>query len=234
MPGRQRIPRPPSHRPGGEPPWASIPVEQRARVTLDDVRAAMATMGPAKPWPPAVPAAQVPFTGLPAAVLVAVFEEDGQARVILTRRSAGLRSHTGEVSFPGGRLDPEEEPLAAALREASEEIGLHPDDVEILGQLEPLATLSSRSGITPFVGALAGRPTLTPNPHEVEHAFDVAFATLLDTSIYKEERWDTPWGEDRPVHFFDLPHDIVWGATARILHQLLETLALNVLSGRTG
>ena len=234
MPGRQRIPRPPSTRPGGEPPWATLPSAARTRVTIDDVRAAMATMGPAKPWPPAVPAAQVPFTGKPAAVLVPLFEEDGNARVILTRRSDRLRSHTGEVSFPGGRLDPEESPLAAALREAAEEIDLDPDAVDIVGQLEPLATLSSRSGITPFVGVLDHRPTLRPNPAEVEHAFDVALAELMDPAVYREERWDTPWADDRPVHFFELPDDTVWGATARILHQLLELVALNVLSGRTG
>ncbi|MDQ1445490.1 MAG: hypothetical protein QOI20_1954 [Acidimicrobiaceae bacterium] len=234
MPGRQRIPRPPAYRPGGPPPWAPLAVGSKSRIGVDDVRAAMATMGPAKPWPPAVPASQLPFEGRPAAVLVPVFEEDGQARVILTRRSDKLRSHTGEVSFPGGRLDPEESPLAAALREAGEEIGLDPADVEILGQLEPLATLSSRSGITPFVGVLPGRPVLRPNPHEVEHAFDVALVELLDEAVYREERWDTPWGDDRPVHFFDLPDDVVWGATARILHQLLELIARNVLSGRTG
>lgn len=234
MPGRQRIPRPPSYRPGNEPPWATVPASLRDQVNIDDVRAAMATIGPAKPWPPAVPAVQAPFTGAPAAVLVPLFEEDGLARVILTRRSDRLRSHTGEVSFPGGRLDPEEEPLAAALREAGEEVGIDPDHVDIIGQLEPLATLSSRSGITPFVGVLPARPTLTPNPHEVELAFDVTLAQLLDPGLYREERWDTPWGNDRSVHFFELPDDTVWGATARILHQLLELLALNVLSGRTG
>lgn len=234
MPGRQRIPRPPNTRPGEDPPWATLPPPARSRVDLHHVRVAMETIGPAKPWPPTVPAAQMPFTGRPAAVLVPLFEEHGHARVILTRRSGHLRSHTGEVSFPGGRLDPEEEPLAAALREAAEEIALDPDDVEIIGQLEPLATLSSRSGITPFVGVLPARPALRPNPHEVEHVFDVALAELMDVAVYREERWDTPWADDRPVHFFELPDDTVWGATARILHQLLELVALNVLSGRTG
>lgn len=234
MPGRQRIPRPEGARPGGPPPWADVAAGVRRRVTADDVRAAMATIGPAKPWPPAVPASQMPFQGRPAAVLVPIFEEDGLARVILTRRSDRLRSHTGEVSFPGGRLDDDESPLAAALREATEEIALDPDTVDIVGQLEPLATLSSRSGITPFVGLMATRPALHANPQEVELVFDVALTELLDESIYREERWDTPWGNDRPVHFFELPDDIVWGATARILHQLLELVALNVLSGRTG
>jgi 8-oxo-dGTP pyrophosphatase MutT (NUDIX family) len=233
MPGRQRIPRPPGARPGGPPPWQDVPAHRRHWVTLDDVRAAMATLGPAQPWPPAVPASQMPFRGDPAAVLVPLFDEDGQTRVILTRRSSRLRSHTGEVSFPGGRLEPGEAPLAAALREAGEEVGLRAEDVEILGQLEPLATMSSRSGITPFVGALPGRPRLHPNPHEVEVVFDVALVDLMDDAVYREERWDTPWAEDRPVHFFDLPDDIVWGATARILHELLELVAVNVLSGRT-
>jgi 8-oxo-dGTP pyrophosphatase MutT (NUDIX family) len=230
VPGRQRIPRPPHTRPGGDPPWHGVDLPP---ITVDHVRQAMATMGPAKPWPPAVPAAQLPFQGSPAAVLVPVFDEAGAARVILTRRSGTLRSHTGEVSFPGGRLEPGEAPLAAALREAGEEIGLAPGDVEILGQLEPLATLSSRSGITPFVGALPARPVLDPNPHEVEHAFDVAFAELMADGVYKEERWDTEWADDRPVHFFDLAEDIVWGATARILHSLLELVVLNAISGRT-
>jgi 8-oxo-dGTP pyrophosphatase MutT (NUDIX family) len=191
----------------------------------------MATTGPAEPWPPAGPGVQLPFSGSPAAVLVPLFEEDGQARVILTRRSDRLRSHTGEVSFPGGRLEPDEAPLAAALREAGEEVGLVAEDVEILGQLEPLATLSSRSGITPFVGVLPARPVLHPNPHEVEHAFDVALVELLDDAVYREERWDTQWGADRPVHFFDLPEDMVWGATARILHELLELVVLNRSAG---
>lgn len=234
MPGRQRIPRPPSSRPGGEPPWLTVPARDRQRVTVEHVRRAMATLGPAQPWPPAVPASQMPFVGTPAAVLVPLFEEEDQARVILTRRSGRLRSHTGEVSFPGGRLEPGEAPLAAALREAGEEVGLIADDVEIIGQLEPLATLSSRSGITPFVGVLPARPVLHPNPHEVEHAFDVALAELMDEAVYREERWDTEWASDRPVHFFDLAEDIVWGATARILHQLLELVALNVLNERTG
>ena len=229
VPGRQRIPRPPSYRPGGDPPWAAVPRGRRDQVSVGHVRQAMATIGPAKPWPPAVPASQVPFAGKPAAVLVPVFEEGGHARVILTRRSGQLRSHTGEVSFPGGRLEPDEAPLAAALREAGEEVGIVAEDVEILGQLEPLATLTARSGITPFVGVLPARPVLHPNPHEVEHVFDVALAELMDERLYKEELWDTEWADGRPVHFFDLPEDIVWGATARILHQLLTLIALNAL-----
>jgi 8-oxo-dGTP pyrophosphatase MutT (NUDIX family) len=177
----------------------------------------MATVGPADPFP------ALPYAASPAAVLIPLFEEAGEARVILTRRAAHLRSHTGEVSFPGGRLEEDEAPVAAALREAAEEVGIDPAEVDIVGELAPLATMSSRSGITPFVGVLPGRPVLRPNPSEVAHAFDVALDELLEPGVYREERWDFPAGAgDRPVHFFELPEDIVWGATARILHELLD------------
>lgn len=177
----------------------------------------MARTGPADAWPD-------PGGRVSAAVLVPIFEEEGEARIVLTRRASTLRSHTGEVSFPGGRLDEGESPLDAALREASEEIGLDPGEVEILGQLAPLATLSARSGITPFVGVLRGRPQLVPNPAEVELAFDVAVADLLDDDVFTEERWDFDAMADRAIYFFHLPDDIVWGATARILFELLELI----------
>lgn len=216
--GRQQIPRPPSARPGEPAPWFSISPEHRSGIDLRRVRQAMTHAGPADAWPD-------PGGRVAAAVLVPIFEEDGEARIILTRRSSSLRSHTGEVSFPGGRLDEGEAPLDAALREASEEIGLDPAAVEILGQLAPLATLSARSGITPFVGALPGRPQLSPNPAEVELAFDVAIADLLHDDTFEEERWDFAAMADRPIYFFHLPDDIVWGATARILYELLGLVA---------
>lgn len=220
MPAPQRIPRPPNARPGDAAPWVDAPP---VAITLDRVRAALRTVGPADPVP------ALPYEAAPAAVLVPLFEEDGEVRVVLTRRSPNLRTHTHQVSFPGGRIDNDESPLDAALREASEEVGLDPALVEILGQLQPLSTLSRTAHITPFVGALAVRPALSPNPHEVEHVFDVALVDLL--TVYDEERWDTPNGFDRPMHFFHLVDDIVWGATARMLYDLL---ALVTLTGRTG
>jgi 8-oxo-dGTP pyrophosphatase MutT (NUDIX family) len=225
MAAPQRIPRPAGTRLGGPPSWAALPPKERRAFDLERVRRALRTVGPSDPFP------ALPYEAPASAVLVPLFEEDGEARVILTRRSSAMRSHTGEVSFPGGRLEEDESPLAAALREASEEVGLGPEAVEIVGQLAPLSTISRRAYITPFVGLLERRPVLRPNPHEVEHAFDVALVELLGDDVYREERWDMlPAAADRPMHFFDLPHDIVWGATARILHELLELVAL---SGRT-
>ena len=165
----------------------------------------------------------IPDPGAPAAVLVPVFEQDGEARVVLTRRAAHLRSHKGEVSFPGGRLDPGESPEAGALREAAEEVGLDPAGIELVGELTKLGTVSSGTTITPVVGILPARPSLAANPTEVDHVFDVALATLADPAVFREERWEIPGRGSRfPVWFFELPADTVWGATARMLVELLR------------
>jgi 8-oxo-dGTP pyrophosphatase MutT (NUDIX family) len=168
------------------------------------------------------PVAYAPLPGKAAAVLAAFFEEDGEARVVLTRRASHLRSHTGEVSFPGGRIEEGEDAVAAALREAWEEIALDTADISIVGTLTPISTLAATSGITPIVGFLPGRPEVKADPNEVEFVFDVSLAQLVEPGVFQEERWDTPWGDDRQINFFYLPHDIIWGATARILRELLE------------
>jgi 8-oxo-dGTP pyrophosphatase MutT (NUDIX family) len=126
------------------------------------------------------------------------------------------------VSFPGGRIEEGELAVDAALREAREEIALDTSALEVVGILTPISTLAATSGITPIVGFLPARQELTPDPNEVEFAFDVSLAQLLVDGVFQEERWDTPWGNDRQINFFYLPHDIIWGATARILRELLE------------
>src|SRR5690242_16816243 len=127
--GRQRIPRPPRWRLGDPPPWSAVPAEQRRHITTAKVRTALERVGPSQPWGRAGPV-ELGDESLPAAVLVALFEDADEAHVVLTRRSSNLRAHTGEVSFPGGRLDPGEEPVSAALREATEEVGLDPNNAE--------------------------------------------------------------------------------------------------------
>ena len=160
----------------------------------------------------------------PAAVLCALFDEDGEAEVVLTRRSARLRSHTSEVSFPGGRLDPGEAPLDAALREAHEEVGLDPSTVDVLGRSATRRTTVHPAPIVPFVGALPTRPVLYPNPAEVERAFTVPLLELSAPEVYREELWILPSGGERPMHFFELIGDTVWGATAIMLRELLDVV----------
>jgi 8-oxo-dGTP pyrophosphatase MutT (NUDIX family) len=157
-------------------------------------------------------------------VLCALFDEDGQAQAVLTRRSTRLRTHTGEVSFPGGRLNPGEEPLAAALREAEEEIGLDPTMVTVIGRLGALSTVTNPAPILPFVAGLPGRPQLRPNPAEVDRAFTVPLVELMQPDTYHEELWVFPDDVERPIYFFELAGDTVWGATARMLRELLDLL----------
>jgi len=217
--GPQKIPRPPGARAGDLAPWASMPVAGRKAIGLASVRRVLEDLGP-----PRRPESLMPDAA-PAAVLVTLFEEDGETRVVLTRRTTTLPSHRGEVSFPGGKTQVGEDMRSAALREAEEEIGLVPDAVEVVAELDHLATVASRFVLAPFAGLLAARPALTPNPSEVDRAFDVTLAELLQDGVFHEERWEI-YGEERPVFFFELVGDTVWGATARILYQLLTLLTV--------
>jgi len=155
-----------------------------------------------------------------AAVLAPIYEDGGEAHVVLTRRASSLRVHSGEVSFPGGRQDADEDLVGTALREAHEEIGLDASTVEIVGELDHLSTITSNSFIVPFVAVLAGRPHLEPNPGEVDAVLHVPVAELVDPDVFREERWEV-FGTERPMWFFELVGDTVWGATAAMLRQLL-------------
>ena len=161
------------------------------------------------------------------AVLLPLFVgADGQLRTILTRRSARLNSHRGEVAFPGGRVDEGETSMAAALREAHEEIGLAPSAVRVIGQLESLSTVASASAITPFVGVVDVVPTLVANAAEVDRIFDVSLRELTHLDCYREEIWDYADGTF-PVWFFEVEDDTIWGATGRMLRRMLDLLLLD-------
>lgn len=171
-------------------------------------------------------------TSRDAGVLVAVFETDGEARLVLTKRPETMPSHPGEIAFPGGIVQPgvDATPEAAARREAHEEVGLASDSVDVVAALDPLGTVSSQFVIHPFVGVIDRPPRLRRDPHEVDRVFDVALTELLDPATYREERWTIPAGVGRPVaselviSFFELDGETVWGATARILRELLTRL----------
>lgn len=216
--GNQIIPRP-LHAVAGDPaPWAHLPPERR-RPSLDDVRRALAELGPARRSERELH----PDIDRASAVLAPLYEHDDELHVILTRRTWNLRSHQGEVSFPGGRHDEADPDMwSTALRESREEISLDTDVVTSLGELDHLATVTSRSFIVPYVGALPpGRPHTVANPGEVSAILHVAVAELLDPAIFREERWTFPGAQRRPIFFFELVGDTVWGATGAMLRQLV-------------
>jgi 8-oxo-dGTP pyrophosphatase MutT (NUDIX family) len=231
-PRRRAITRPPINRLGGPAPWAELPEGRRRPISLDRVRTALdddlriRDGQDREPWPTL---AGQDVGGRPAAVLVPLFEEDGDCRVVLTVRSDRLRSHQGEVAFPGGRLEPGEDEVTAALREATEEVSLDPSVVTVIGRLTAMPTVSSNTLMTPVVGALARRPLLRASPAEVERVFDVALSDLVTGQAFHEEWWTVPDRLDAsglpvgefPVWFFDVAGETVWGATGRTLMELL-------------
>lgn len=214
--GPQIIPRPELWTPGRPAPWSQIG-ETDGLIVPDRVRSAVPVARRGSPSPVAELGAS------PSAVLIPIYEHDGELHVVLTRRAKTLRTHRGEVSFPGGRADPGETMIEAALREANEEVFLDPSLVEPLGELDHLTTVTRRAYIVPVVGLIDGRPELGRNPAEVEAVLHVPLSELMSPGVFREERWGE--GEfSRPVYFFDLVGDTVWGATAALLRQLLALL----------
>lgn len=216
--GPQHIPRPEGWRPGGPAPWARLAPHQR-RVSLSRIEAALAARGAGAvrpdPW-------RRTTSTHHSAVLVPLYEHGGDVHVVLTRRAPHLRKHRWEVAFPGGRRDDDDPTLwHTALREAHEEIALDPALPRLVGELDRFVTVSSVSLVTPLVGVLPGRPEgLRPAPEEVEQILHVPLAELLLDEVFREECWS--FGDvERPVTFFELEGDTVWGATAAMLRQLL-------------
>ena len=238
-PSFDTVPRPESWRPGRPAPWGSLDPALRRGLDLAKVAEALERRGltliPDRPmevdgWRAAVadgPPASAPTRH--SAVLIALFEEEGEARVLLTRRADHLRTHSSQISFPGGRIDPGETPLVAALREAEEEVGLDLRLATPLGHLPSVVTMVSASLIQPVVVGLTERPELRPNPGEVARAFDVSLADLLHLEAFREELWIlegiVPGGaEGVPMWFFEVANELIWGATGRLLVDLLTTV----------
>lgn len=169
-------------------------------------------------WDPlaALPSVADP-PGLRAAVLVPLYEDGGTLRVVLTRRPDDMRTHAGDVVFPGGMIDPGDGgPVGAALREAWEEVGIPPVNVHVLGGLSPLTTRSQEMWISPVVARIRRPAELVPEPGEVDAILEPTLDELMD-----EKRWMSEVWEGRTLWFREFPEGTLWGATARMVRELL-------------
>jgi 8-oxo-dGTP pyrophosphatase MutT (NUDIX family) len=164
-----------------------------------------------------------PIAVRPAAVLVGLIERKEGLSVLLTRRSDSLRSHTGQVAFPGGRMDPGETPWQAALREAEEEVGLSPSHVSLAGLSTPYRT-GTGFLVTPVVGFVPPDLSFTPNPHEVADVFETPFGFLMDPANYERRHYDLPDGRRRHYYAMTWENQLIWGATAGMLRALHDRL----------
>jgi 8-oxo-dGTP pyrophosphatase MutT (NUDIX family) len=163
----------------------------------------------------------------PAAALLLIYPQQDEWHVPLTVRASGLRHHTGQVSLPGGRLDhPDETIEQAALREAQEEIGVAPHEVEVIGRLTPVAIAVSAHLLHPVVGIANQRPAFTIAAHEVAQLIELSIAQLREPGIVRSEQRRRPLAPHvvQMVPYYDVAGARIWGATAMVLSEFIALL----------
>lgn len=161
-------------------------------------------------------------SGLVAAAVLIALTDRPEPGAILTVRREHLRTHAGQVAFPGGRVDPGEDAFAAALREADEELGIPPSQVAVVGALEPYATITGYR-VTPIVGVIPPGLALEPHEHEVAGWFEAPLGVLLDPA--RQQRKSALFeGQQRHYYQIDWEGRRIWGATAAIIVNLARRL----------
>ena len=160
-----------------------------------------------------------------AAVLVPIFSKGEDYHILFTQRSNQVAHHKGEVSFPGGKRSKSDSSLLnTALRESWEEIGLKSEDAEIIGELDDTETVTSGFIISPFVALIPYPYEFIESPYEIIDIFDVSIPDLLHQSNLKQES-QIAYGKPTTVYTYEYDARVIWGATARILKQLLDILS---------
>ena len=200
-------------------------IEARVRDALDDPGPRPDTHSPLAPQPRSGwQAGVIPTGSRVAAALVLLYPIGRRVHLVLTRRTATLGQHAGQVSLPGGTVDGDETVEAAALREAQEEIGLKTADLRIIGRLSPLYIPVSNFALHPVVAVSDTRPTLVPAAAEVAHILEIPLDELLDPARLRHGR---RWRGDQAitVPYFELHGERVWGATAMVLGELIHLLS---------
>ena len=158
----------------------------------------------------------------PAAVLLPIYEKEGEYYILFTKRTQKVEHHKGQISFPGGARHEHDRDLKdTALRETFEEIGVRPGDVTILGELDNMSTLTSNFLITPFVGIIPYPYEFIINEDEIEELVEVPLSALADERNYREEVYIIE-GAPNMGRVYEYNGRVIWGATARILKQFLD------------
>ena len=187
---------------------------------VDLIRRKLSTVTPA-------PRAALANKSNAAAVLMPLFERDGGLHVVYIRRSDHVASHRGQVAFPGGRVDPVDATLLdAALREAHEEVGIHPSTVEVVGAFPTMQTTTSGIVVAPFVGVIPSDAPLKPQISEVAEIFDVPLTALRDPKFRGDYEWKSDGPASRSSKFPAILYggQVIWGLTLRITLNLIELL----------
>lgn len=159
-----------------------------------------------------------------AAVLVPLYQTEGEFQILLIKRTEHLKTHGGQIAFPGGTWHPEDpNPISTALREAHEEVGIRLQDVDVLGEVDDTATATSNFLITPVVGVIPFPYPFQINAEEIADLLSLPLEILRDPEAFREETWEKEGGMVRVWVRREGPH-IIWGATARILRHVGEIL----------
>lgn len=168
-----------------------------------------------------------PDQAKPAAALLLIYPADGRPVILLTKRSSALPNHAGQVSLPGGAVDPGETLEDAALREAEEEVGLDRSAVTLLGRLTPLHIPVSGFVLNTVVGLARNRPSVSPDPGEVDRIIEASVEDLLDAARHHRVN-RTIGAYEFEMPYFDLDGEQVWGATAMVLAEFAAVLGVLV------
>ena len=187
---------------------------------VDLIRRKLSTVTPA-------PRAALANKSNAAAVLIPLFERHGGLHVVYIRRSDHVASHRGQVAFPGGRVDPVDATLLdAALREAHEDVGIHPSTVEVVGAFPTMQTTTSGIVVAPFVGVIPSDAPLKPQISEVAEIFDVPLTALRDPKFRGDYEWKSDGPASRSSKFPAILYggQVIWGLTLRITLNLIELL----------
>ena len=157
------------------------------------------------------------------AVLAPLFVRGGEPWLLFTKRPTTLRRHAGQIAFPGGARDEEDRTLLhTALRETYEELGIPEAQIQVLGMLDEIPTVTSFR-VIPFVGVIPEGFPYRPSPEEISELIEVPVKALLAANLPRVEHWNVSGGE-REIYFYDYGTHTIWGATARILKDLLANL----------